>query len=358
MNNIVLKTFHNINLKDPFFDSLREDYYGFDNWFLSKNEEYAYVQYDKDNYNIIGFLYLKEENGLIQDVIPPINSPKILKIGTFKISPHGTRMGERFIKIIADYAVRGHFDVCYTTIFSKHYYLIKLLSDFGFSKWGYKSFNGKKEEVYVKNMNLLQNDINRDYPFVNMSQGRKYIISIYPKYHSIMFPDSKLNTESQEIIADVSHSNSIHKVYICRMMGAANLNKGDILVVYRTAPKGKAAWYTSVATSICTVEEVYFQYQFKSFDDFYNYACKYSVFDKEDLLYWYKKGDCIIIKMTYNTALVKRINRERLISKIGLSNSNNTYWGFFEISDESFLGICKLGGSLEYIKNIPSKLRK
>ena len=49
-----------------------------------------------------------------------------------------------------------------------------------------------------------------------------------------MFPDSILKNEKEEILKDISFTNSIYKVYICRMHQAKVLKKGDILVVYRT----------------------------------------------------------------------------------------------------------------------------
>ena len=36
MNNIIHKTFAEIDLQDPFFQSLRNDYHGFDDWFRGK----------------------------------------------------------------------------------------------------------------------------------------------------------------------------------------------------------------------------------------------------------------------------------------------------------------------------------
>ena len=103
MNNIEHKTFAEIDLQDSFFQSLRDDYPGFDDWFKGKSSQDAFVQYE--NNKVIGFLYLKVEQTLVDDVVPNIHANKILKIGTFKINAHGTKMGEQFIKIIMDYAV-------------------------------------------------------------------------------------------------------------------------------------------------------------------------------------------------------------------------------------------------------------
>ena len=52
------------------------------------------------------------------------------------------------------------------------------------------------------------------------------------------------------------------------------------------------------------------------------------MFNKADLQYWFDRGRCKLIKMTYNVAMKKRIVRHDLIEKIGLER--NQYWGFFE----------------------------
>lgn len=196
-----------------------------------------------------------------------------------------------------------------------------------------------KENVYLKEMRKITGNINKDFPLVCISTAKKYLLSIYPKYHSVMFPDSILNTEDKNIITDISYTNSIHKVYVCTMDQVENLKYGDIVVLYRTAETGRSAEYSAVATSICVVEDVKKQSEFDSFDDFYRYVSKYSVFDEDDLRYWYNKGGCKAIKMTYNGALKKRIVRHDLIGQIGLER--NQYWGFFELTDEEFNLIAK-----------------
>ena len=335
------QTFSEVDLNDSFFQSLREDYPGFDNWFKRKSQQEAFVQYD-DNNKIIGFLYLKMEHDLVDDVTPNILAKRILKVGTFKIEAHGTKMGEQFIKIITDYAVNEEADICYVTIYEKHNSLINLVQQFGFELYGTKGTDSHKENVYIKQMKKITGDINKDFPLINLNSSRKYLLSIYPEYHSIMFPDSILTTEDKNIIKDVSYTNSIHKIYICSMDAVQKLKYGDIVVLYRTAENSKNAEYSSVATSICVVENIKDQSEFLNFNEFYNYACKYSVFDKNDLYYWFRKGKCKAIKMTYNSALVKRIVRHDLIENIGLQR--NQYWGFFELTNKQFATIAEKGG--------------
>lgn len=340
MNNVLYKKFGEVDLEDQFFKSLRDDYPGFDEWFHKKHGEDAFVQYVDDR--ITGFLYLKVEEEIVDDIDPVIKADKILKVGTFKIEAHGTKMGEQFVKGIMDYAINKDVDVCYVTIYEKHEDLIRLLQKFGFEFHGTKGSEGHKELVYLKHMRRITGDINKDYPVLNMSSARKYMLSIYPQYHSILFPDSILKTEDKGIISDISYTNSIHKIYVCRMDNVEHLKYGDILVLYRTAEAGKTAEYNAVATSIASVEEVKRQEEFNSFEEFYDYACKYSVFDKNDLRHWYNRGNCKAIKLTYNAALKKRIVRHDLIETVGLERGR--YWGFFELTDEQFETIAQLGG--------------
>ena len=324
MNNIVHKTFAEVDLRDSFFQSLRDDYPGFDEWFKGKFNQDAFVQYK--NQKIVGFLYLKIEEEIVTDVNPNICANKILKVGTFKIDAHGTKMGEQFIKIIMDYASNENVDVCYVTIYEKHKTLIQLVQQFGFELYGTKGEGRYTENVYLK-----------------------YLLSIYPKYHSVMFPDSILTTENKNIITDVSYTNSIHKVYVCSMQQVENLKYGDVLIIYRTAEYGRSAEYSAVATSVCVVEDIKMQNEFNSFEEFFKYVSKYSVFDKNDLHYWFNRGGCKAIKMTYNAAMKKRIVRHDLIEEIGLER--NQYWGFFELNEEQFQKIIRKGEVNKIFRN-------
>lgn len=334
------KTFSEIDLNDPFFQSLKDDYPGFEDWFTRKRDQDAFVQYNNRN-NIIGFLYLKVETVEVNDVTPHIYANKILKVGTFKIDAHGTKLGEQFLKVITDYAINEDVDVCYVTIYSKHKTLIQLVEQFGFEQYGKKGTGQYEENVYLKSMRSMTGDINKDFPRISVNGKKIYMLSIYPKYHSVMFPDSILTTENKNIITDISYTNSIHKIYVCSMDNIENLSYGDLVVLYRTAENGRSAEYSAVATSICVVEEVKQQGEFRSFEEFFKYASQYSVFDKNDLYYWYNRGGCKAVKITYNAALKKRIVRHDLIEELGLIRE--IYWGFFRLTEEQFLKICQKG---------------
>lgn len=76
MNNITHKTFAEMDLQDPFFESLRADYPGFNEWFKKKSNQDAFVQYVEEK--LVGFLYLKVEKSCVEDIVPPIYADKIL----------------------------------------------------------------------------------------------------------------------------------------------------------------------------------------------------------------------------------------------------------------------------------------
>ncbi|NXZ87927.1 GNAT family N-acetyltransferase [Serratia fonticola] len=125
------KYFCDVDLNDPFFNSLRADYDGFDAWFLSKKQNIAYVSHNEVG-EIDGFLYLKIEDEALDDMTPSFNKIKRVKLGTFKIDAHGTKLGERFVRIVFQYAMKNKLKEIYVTIFDKHLGLIKLLTKYGF----------------------------------------------------------------------------------------------------------------------------------------------------------------------------------------------------------------------------------
>ena len=57
---------------------------------------------------IVAFLYLKREGADedYSDIEPPFKRAQRLKIGTFKVVSNGYKLGERFLKIVFDNALR------------------------------------------------------------------------------------------------------------------------------------------------------------------------------------------------------------------------------------------------------------
>lgn len=342
MDAIQRKLFSDINLGDDFFDSLKNDYPGFEGWFnkKAKSGESAYI-FEEDG--IQGFLYLKEEDEEDNAITPKLEKKRRLKVGTFKINAHGTKLGERFVKIIIDELFRNKYEEAYVTIFEKHPELISLLERYGFEYYGKKKTEGLTEEenVYFKYSNSFKNNILLDYPRINVGDNNKFMLSIWPAFHTRMFPDSKLKTEKNHVVEDVSVSNSIEKIYLSAA-NISNYKEGDIVVIYRTAENGKSAEYSSVATSVCVVEEIKHINEFDNYNDFHQYCCKHSVFTDEELrTFWRNKKYPYLIKMLYNFALNKRPIRKELIEDVGLNRGDR--WVSVKLNNNQLEKILELG---------------
>ena len=324
--------FRNIDLSDPFFDSLKADYAKFSEWFMKKSDNKAYI-FKSESGLIEGFLYHKIEDEPVEDVTPALPHKKRVKIGTFKIDAHGTRMGERFLKKSLDYAFSVGAQELYVTIFEKHSTLVKHLLRYGFKKHGTKTTQDGTELVLLKEMGVYTGDTKKDYPFIEKS-NKKYLLSIKPHWHSRLLPDSILNNEDPDsIIEDVSHANSIHKIYLGSMQGMDAMKKGDLVVIYRTSDGIGPARFRSVATSICTIEGYKNIHEYESIDEFLRTTESYSIFSRDELIRFYKtKKFQHIIKFSYNLALPKRVTNGTMIDELGV---NPAYWGFFEPTNSS-----------------------
>ena len=341
MSDLSYALISSVPVSDTFFDTLRADYPGFDEWLRRKATESAYVA-RREHGGIDGFLYLKLEDGAVTDVEPALGPARRLKVGTLKVNPHGTRLGERLIKKVFDHATEQNVDEIYVTVFPKHTKLIELFTRYGFTKVGTKTGPGGIEDVMVRALRALSGDVTRDYPLINMS-GRKFLLSLYPQWHTRLLPDSKLHTESPDIVKDVSHTNSIHKVYLAGMKGIEQLRRGDLLLIYRTGDGKGPAHYRAVATSICTVEEVRDIGSFANVDELLEYCAPYSVFTEQELRgFWTNRKYPTLIRFTYNAALKKRLTRADLIDHNVIDA--NAYAGFATLTDAGFKVVVERGG--------------
>ena len=333
---VTKKHFGEINLKDPFFDSFREDYKGFDKWFNKKADEVAYVTYNNDC--LLSFLYLKveskEEN--YSDIVPVFAPKKRLKIGTFKVVSNGVRLGERFLKIVFDNAIKNRVDEIYVTIFDRsdeHRRLIDLLEEWGFAYCGKKASSSGEELVYVRVFRPAYNSEspNSTYPYISR-QADAFLVPIYPEYHTELLPDSILKTESPTAFAENEpHRNAIRKVYISRSL-ERDLKSGDIIIFYRTG-----GLYKSVVTTIGIIDEVIFD--IANENDFIAKCRKRSVFtDKSLSEHWNYNKDLrpFIVNFLFVYSLPKRITLKQLIEFGIVKGVDSAPRGFQRITSEQF----------------------
>ena len=334
--NVQKLKFGRINIDDEFFESLKEDYNGFDRWFIKKYDEEAYITVNSNNGLLLSFLYLKVEDKSesYMDISPIFASKKRLKVGTFKVINNGFRLGERFMKIIFDNALKNKVDEIYVTIFDKRdeqKRLIDLLEQWGFELWGKKN----DELVYTRDFSKRtdENKLKQHYPYISRNKDC-FIVPIYPDYHTELLPDSILNTESpEEFIEDFPHRNGINKVYVSRAL-EPHPNNGDILVFYRTG-----GYFKSVISTIGVIQEV--KYNFIDEDDFILYCRKSSVFPEDQLraMWRYSKKRPFVISFLYIYSFPHRINMKELIDLEVFSGVNDAPRGFKKITQEQFNNI-------------------
>jgi len=336
-------------LKEPFFDSFREDYKEFDKWFKRKSDNTCYVCYSKNE--LTAFLYIKTEKAESEnyfDIKPPFEKKNRLKIGTFKVTSNGYKIGERFLKIVFDNALQYKVKEIYVTVFNKRpeqEQLIGMLKKWGFTEHGIKTTNNGEEIVLTREFNkesISISDPKKSFPFFSWNT-RKYIVKIEPQYHAELFPDS-INTreDKSKYIDNEPHRNRIGKVYISHNKDR-HLKTGDIIIIYRMGEE-KPKKYSSTVTSICIVEDVITN--FNSFEDFYN-VCKRRTMIKKDELkdnWWnkYPKYRPFVVKFLYAHSFPTPKPTLNDLNKIGvIPDIINMPRGFIEIDDNQFKNLVK-----------------
>ena len=334
--------FAHVNIADPFFDSFREDYKGFDKWFNKKSDDICYVCYHNEVLSAFLFIKAENENENYSDITPAFKKKKRLKIGTLKVTSNGFKIGERFLKIIFDNAFRYKVTEIYVTIFEKRpeqLRLIALLEEWGFQYHGIKTTDNGDEKVYIKNFDRSQN-INLEnpkltFPFLS-KESNIFVVPIKPEYHTELFPDSILRTESPlNFTENEPHRNALSKVYVS-WSHEKGLKPGDIIVFYRTG-----GLYAGVATTFGVVESLVDNIPS---EEAFKLACrKRSVFsDKELSVQWSRlKTKPFIVNFIYAVSLPKRPTLKWLNDNGIIPDITDMPRGFRQITREQFLTIAK-----------------
>lgn len=237
---------YEIDKSQSFFDSLRQAYEGFDNWYQKSAEKQRKCWCIEDNNGDVAAIciYKFEENEKLTDD-GEATQGKILKLCTFKVdvSARGKKLGERLLYIAFDFCVKNGIDWVYLHTYGEEQKtLVGLCEEYGFYRLG----KYKKDDVYIKPMKLKQEvlgsleSLKRYYPFFQDNNTvQKYIIPIQPRYHEDLFPDfssmkGSLFESDQSLYS--SQGNTIKKAYLCHS-NTKSLKKGDVVLFYRSTDK-------------------------------------------------------------------------------------------------------------------------
>lgn len=315
--------FSDVDFSDPFFDSLRAAYQGFDSWLVKKADahEKAWIARNPDG-SIAAMLYLKREDDIDNSINPPLQGPR-MKIGTFKVDfDHHTSLGQRLVAIALREFAKSCLPYVYVTMYDAPNTegLQRLLSVYGFEY----AANKGDEQVWVKER-PYQPDLNhpcKTYPFVFPNASRSWVLSIIPDFHKRLFGDIRLWGEVGMPIQDDRLTNTVEKIYLSAAWSAKSLRTGDQIIIYRTSDDQGPAAYRAVITGVCTVAAVCNINEFNDYQEFNDYIKGRSVFSEQELRSFWNKGSYPwIIDMVFDFPFNKYPIRKTLLDQGILDDS-------------------------------------
>jgi len=237
---------YNIDVNDPLFTSLKKNYPDFEEWFtkISTDGRECLVYFRKEN-KIGAILIYKIEEETVES-IPILPSKNRLKICTFIVTHVGYKIGELLLKLSFEMSKKNNLSEIYLTLFpKKNEFLIDLISQYGFKKYGiYKSEYGI-EDLYLKRLIFNKSELsgkkpieilNNHYPnFYDGENVKKHIIPIQPTYFAKLFTDYKARQLTLPEFAGefIVEGNTIKKAYICHS-STRKIDQADLLLFYRS----------------------------------------------------------------------------------------------------------------------------
>jgi ribosomal protein S18 acetylase RimI-like enzyme len=265
---------YQVDASDPIFQSIRDQYRGFDDWFDKCRREHRDCWTVVVQNKLAGLVIRKNETH--REANTKYAGAKILKICTFKLGEEyrGQKFGEHLLKQILWFAQRNEYDVVYLTAFPDQQTLIELLLFFGFEiTHTFQNGEYRLERIIAKGTlqsyeTLQPFEVHRKlYPrFLDSPRIRKYYIPIRPSYHAKLFPEISYAKELPlfprgtfgELLAYGSvgnriPGNTIRKVYLCRAPNKS-LRAGDMLLFYMSKDASYAL--SQCMTTIGIVERV------------------------------------------------------------------------------------------------------
>lgn len=254
-----------IPLTDPIFDSLRQGYPEFNDWWTTKCvRERRRCWIVDDAGGLAGIVVIKDETGAKTDATT--KAGKILKICTFKVSPdkRGVKLGELLLKKALWYAQANGYDLVYVTTYDDQASLIDLLEYYGFAQTATKPDG---ELIYEKPISAAKVDrvsglsdfeVDRiNYPrFLTGPDVRAFGVPILEGYHDTLYPDLKDDSApglfDRLIGGPRQPGNTIRKVYLCRAQSRLG-PAGSLLFFYKSKSKSPPS---QAMTAVGVFEEV------------------------------------------------------------------------------------------------------
>ena len=336
--------FSEVNLDDPFFESLKADYEEFPVWFKKKSDAGEYTLVFHDEQGVGAFVYLKKENDTIQLMNKTLPAIPRVKIGTLRLAERfrGMRLGEGALGVSLWKWRDDKAEDIYVTIFKKHSELIDLFERFGFKCVG---MNTRGECVYLKSRSKIDySDPYKAFPFIRANFSKAGLIPIFERFHDRLFPYSELKIRKREIEEETA-GNGVTKVYIGSPHTAMHYEVGEPVFIYRIFEGDTGKTYKSAVTSYCTITKMDVIKNngraTMSLTDFVRNAGNKTVFTPDELASKYAQSNVVMLELVYNGFFGKGHNViHKNLKDNGLFDAHpyNLYY-----TREQFIKILELG---------------
>lgn len=341
------KKFNQVNLKDSFFDSLKNDYPEFVDWFKGKSDKGEETLVYEDESGVEAFLYLKNENESIElknEIIPAC--PRI-KIGTLRLSERvrGIRLGEGALGVALWKWQETMANQIYVTVFEKHQLLIQLFEKFGFN---YIGSNTRGERVYLKSRKCIDySDAFKAFPFITPGFNRAGVIPIHQTYHDQLFPYSELMRNNKNI-EEVTAGNGITKVFIATPYTSMHYYDGEPVGIYRISDEVPKT-YKSAITSYGVINKIIHVRDrgrnLLSLEEFIKRVGNKTVYSQSELeciFFNAKNKNIVMLEIVYNGFFGKGHNiNHKTLNERGLFS---TYPYQIDYTKQQFTEIMEMGG--------------
>lgn len=223
-------------ITDTFFDSLRDGYPEFNDWFSKCVRENRRCYILRVDGQISAILIYHKEKASSHNLPSIFNDA--MKMCTFKVAEtaFGFRLGELFLSKMFDYCVKDKINHLYLTVYPQHKHLIQLLEKYGFVKSVYRNDEFRMIKSLNKSEYLSSPQAIASHPFYSDAGIiNKFVIPIDPKYYITLFKDGSfrrptLFDETNDSLNEIE-GNTISKAYICKSK-RKSMKSGDLLFFY------------------------------------------------------------------------------------------------------------------------------
>jgi GNAT superfamily N-acetyltransferase len=243
IDDVELHTLTN-QLAAPFFDSIRADYAGFDDWLRRKAMEgrRAWVYRDGVDHAISAIcIYAVQHNEPITDA-GDVLAGDALKLCTFKVGDavRGRKVGELFLRAAFQYATNHRCESIFLHANdTQQRNLTNLIEDFGFRHVGQYHGDGvyvKAHPIQAPAVQVAPFDYVRLYfpHYMSGANVQKFLVPIQPQFHDILFPDYQDPGHALPDGHPHRHvGNAIKLAYLCHTP-SKQARPGDIVMFYRS----------------------------------------------------------------------------------------------------------------------------